>query len=124
MCLTNFRLTLLQPEPHVHLSAHRCRGDEAVLRLLPLVRAPGELAEAEVAARDQGAHPKVLGECERVAIVSVGLIEGIPAGGDIAEQAESPRLVVASTALAGNGQSSEGQWESVLEPVGESVRFS
>ena len=45
-------------------------------------------------------------------------------GGDLTEEAQGPRLVAALTALAGKGQRSPGDFESVLEPVGEDVRFA
>src|SRR5262249_3596283 len=50
------RLCLLQPVRHPHLAVHRRRGGEMLLRLLTLARAPVELAEAEVAVGDEGAH--------------------------------------------------------------------
>jgi hypothetical protein len=46
------------------------------------------------------------------------------AGGDLAEEAEGPRLVAALIALAGKGQGSPREFESILEPVGEDVRFA
>ena len=95
-----------------------------LLRLLALARAPVELAEAEVAVGDEGAHPELLGERERVTVVAVSVLRGIAAGGDLAEEAEGPRLVGALTALAGKGQGSPGEFESVLEPVGEDVRLA
>ena len=45
--LRHLRLRLLQPEPHVHLAAHRSRGSHVLVRLVALARAPVELAEAE-----------------------------------------------------------------------------
>jgi hypothetical protein len=87
-------------------------------------RAPVELAEAEVAVGDEGAHPELLGERKRLAIVALSVVRGIVAGGDLAEEAKGPRLVAALTALAGKGQGSPGAFESVLEPVSEDVRFA
>src|SRR5262249_2335644 len=49
-------LRLLQPVRHPHLAVHRRRGGEMLLRVLTLARAPGELAEAEVAVGDEGAQ--------------------------------------------------------------------
>ena len=94
------------------------------LRLLALARAPVELAEAEVAVGDEGAHAERLGEGERVAVVALRVLRGIAAGGDLAEEAEGPRLAAALIALAGKGQGSPGEFASVLEPVGEDVRFA
>jgi hypothetical protein len=53
-----FRLRLLQPVRHPHLAVHRRRGGEMLLGLLALVRAPVELAEAEVAVGDEGARSR------------------------------------------------------------------
>ena len=44
--------------------------------------------------------------------------------GDLAEEPEGPRLVAALTALAGKGQGSPGDFESVLELVGEDIRLA
>src|SRR5215470_16020835 len=62
--LSRLRLRLLQPVRHPHLAVHRRRGGEVLLRLLALARAPVELAEAEVAVGDEGAHGAGLGECQ------------------------------------------------------------
>ena len=95
-----------------------------LLRLLALASAPVELAEAEVAVGDERAHPELLGERERVTVMAVSVLRRIAAGGDLAEEAERPRFVGALTALAGKGQGSPGECESVLEPVGEDVRLA
>src|SRR2546427_4468948 len=47
---------LLQPVRHPHLAVHRRRGGEVLPRLLAFAGAPVELAEAEVAVSDEGAH--------------------------------------------------------------------
>jgi hypothetical protein len=73
---------------------------------------------------DEGAPPEFLGERERITIVAVSVLRGIAAGSDLAEEAESPRLVATLTALAGKGQGASGEFDSVLEPVGEGVRFA
>ena len=77
-----------------------------------------------MAVGDEGAHPEVLGERERVTVVAASVLRGIAVGGDLTEEAEGPRFVAALTALAGTGQGSPGEFESVLEPVGEDVRFA
>src|SRR5262249_15827909 len=58
------RLRLLLPVRHPHLAVHRRRGGEMRLRLLALARAPVELAEAEVAVGDEGAHAARLGKSQ------------------------------------------------------------
>src|SRR5439155_22581656 len=78
---------------------------------------------AEVAVGDEGVHPARLGERERVTVVTVSVLRRAAASGDLAEEPEGPRLVAALTALAGKGEGSPGECESVLEPVGEDVRL-
>jgi hypothetical protein len=56
-----------------------------LLHLLALARAPVELAEAEVAVGDEGAHPELLGERERSSTSTNASGEkrgecGVPAG--------------------------------------------
>jgi hypothetical protein len=92
--------------------------------LLALVHAPVELAEAEVAVGDEGAHAERLGEREGVTIAAGRVLRGIAVGGDLADEPKGPRLVAALTTFASKGQSSLGACESVLEPVGEEVRFA
>jgi hypothetical protein len=64
-----------------------------LLSLHALAGSPVEPAEAEVAVGDEGAHPQLLGERERVTVVAVSVLWGIAAGGDLAEETEGPRLV-------------------------------
>src|SRR5262249_1576439 len=52
------------------------------------------------------------------------VLRGIAASGDLTEEAMGPRLIGACTALAGKGQGSPGDCESVVEPVGEDVRVA
>src|SRR6266851_2959604 len=122
--LPHLRLRLLQPVRHAHLAVHRRRGGEVLLRLLASAGAPVELAEAEVAVCDERAHAELTGERQRLAVVAVSVLWGNAAGGDLSEEAEGPRLVAALTTLAGKGQRLPGEFESVLEPVGEDVRFA
>jgi hypothetical protein len=63
----HFCLDLLQPVRHAHLAVHRRRGGEVLPGLLALVRAVVELAEAEVAVGDEGAHAELVGEGQRFA---------------------------------------------------------
>ncbi len=59
-------------------------------RLLALARAQVELAEAEVAVGDEGAHAARLGERQRLAVVSLAAlgIELVGMGCDVAEQVQ------------------------------------
>ena len=77
-----------------------------------------------MAVGDDGAHLKVLSQGKRVTVVAVSVLRGIAAGGDLAEEPERPCLVGTLAALAGKGQGSPGEFERVLEPVGEGVRFA
>ena len=58
--------------------------------LLALARAPVELAEAEVAVGDEGAHAARLGERQRLAVVGLAAlgIEPVGMGRDVAEQVQ------------------------------------
>jgi hypothetical protein len=49
-------MRLFQPVRHPHLAVHRRRSGEMLQRLFALAHAPVELAEAEVAVGDEGAH--------------------------------------------------------------------
>src|SRR5215470_4356446 len=119
------RFRLLQPEPHVHLAVHRRRGREVLLCLLALARALVELAEAEVAVGDEGAHAARLGQRQRLAVVGLAAlrVEPIGMGRDVAEQvqrmgrgprvrrrileravAQAPRLVELAEQQAGTTQ--------------------
>src|SRR5262249_48344204 len=53
---SHLHLGLLQPVRHPHLAVHRRRGGVVLVRLLALARAPVELAAAEMAVGDKGAH--------------------------------------------------------------------
>ena len=124
MSAARLGLCLLQPEAHVHIAVQRYCGGEVLADLLLLLCTLIELAKAEVAVGDERAHPKPLGERERLTVVARSVVWVIVAGGDLAEEAKSPRLVAASTVLAGKAQGSPDAFESVVEPVGEDVRFA
>src|SRR5262245_25533643 len=58
------RLRLLQPEGHAHLAVHRRCCLTALLGFGRITRAPVQLAEAEVAVGDEGAHAEFLRHSE------------------------------------------------------------
>jgi hypothetical protein len=60
------------------------------LRLPPFACVSGELAEAEVAAGDEGAHAAWLGERQRLAVVGLAAlgIEPVGMGCDVAKQVQ------------------------------------
>jgi len=86
--LLHLRLRLFQPVRHVHLAVHRHCGSEVLSRLLTLACVSVELAEAEVAVGDEGAHAARLGESQRFSVLELGAvwIESVDMGCDIAEQ--------------------------------------
>src|SRR5262245_35438069 len=86
-CL-HLRLRLLQPVGHPHLAIHRRRVGEMRLRLLALAGAPVELAEAEVAVGDEGAHAARLGEGQGLAVMGLTplRIESFGVDCDVAEE--------------------------------------
>src|SRR5262245_20981814 len=86
---------LLQPVRHAHLAVHRRRGGEMLLRLLALARAAVELAEAEVAVGDEGAHGEVTSECQCLAVVDFRVL-GAAGQRDVAGEAEGVGLAGSS----------------------------
>src|SRR5262245_8412986 len=90
---------LLQPVRHSHLSVHRRRGGEMLLRLLVLVGAPVESGQAEVAVGDERAHAELIGQIESFAIQALRLVEigRRAAGGDVGENPQDPCLPAAGT---------------------------
>jgi signal transduction histidine kinase len=73
-----------------------------LLRLLALVRAPVELAEAEVAVGDEGAHAKVVGKRQRLAVRAFGGVAVLTGGRrDVTGEAECIGLAGPSLRPAG-----------------------
>jgi hypothetical protein len=68
------RLRLLQEEGHAHLAVHRQRGLEVFVGLRPVARSAVELAEAEVAMGDEGAHAELAGEGQALVVVAFGFL--------------------------------------------------
>src|SRR5262245_55077279 len=119
--LFQFCLHQLQPRAHAHVAVHRRRGDEMVASLLMLADVHGQLAETEVAVGDEGAHPELLSERERVTIVAVSVVRRIAASDGVAEEPQRPRLVAALTALAGKRQGSFGECDRILQLAGMEI---
>jgi hypothetical protein len=82
---------------------------------------PVQLAEAEVAVGDEGAHAELVGEHPGLAVVAIGRLDldGIGVTGNFGEETEGPRLIAALTALAGKGERPLGECTRVIEPAGE-----
>src|SRR5215813_10480452 len=74
-----------------------------LVRLLALVCAPVELAEAEVAVGDEGAHAEAVSGCEGLLVVCLGLRERdrVSLGDDFPQQPMDLRLVAALTVFTG-----------------------
>src|SRR5262245_31005523 len=95
---SHFRLRLPQPVRHTHLAIHRRSGAEMLPSLIAPIRAVVELAEAEVAVGDQGAHATRLSEGQRFAIVTFTAcgVEPVGMSCDVAQQVQrmgrAPRL--------------------------------
>src|SRR5262249_36880693 len=119
-------LRLLQPVRHPHLPVHRRRGGEVLLRLLPLVRTPAELAAANVAVGDGRAHPSRLGQRQRFAVVGLGLLElpTIRMRGDLSEKPQGPRFKPAFLPLARQLQSALGKPYCIFKSTGEQVTLA
>src|SRR5260370_21541236 len=117
LALTHPRLSLLQPKRHVHVEVHRRRGGEMLGGPLARARALVELAEAQVAMSDKGAHPEPFGQRERVAVVALSVLRRIAAGGNLAEEPEGPRFIGALATLARKGQGSPGPVHDGLPPL-------
>jgi hypothetical protein len=101
--LPQFRLRLLQPEPHVHLAVHRRGGREVLLGLLAVARAPVQLAEAEVAVGDQGAHAEFGSKRQCLAVVAFS-VRSAACRRDISGEAESVGLASPGPQPAGERQ--------------------
>src|SRR5262245_30202708 len=118
-------LRLLQPVRHPHLAVHRRRGGQVLLRLRALARATVELAKAEVAVGDEGAHSEFLGQRGGLAVARLGLIGigWIAARGDLAEEVQRPDLVSSFGPLAGEGEAPLARRDRVVGPGGNEIRL-
>ena len=69
-----------------------------------------------MAVRGERAKVDFLGERKGVAVVTLGLLQGIAAGGDLAKEVQGPHFVTALAVLRGQGQGSPDECESVVGP--------
>src|SRR5215475_7691105 len=116
------RVRLLQPKAHVHLAVHGRRGGEVILRFMWLARAPGNLAEAEVAVGDQRAHAELAGERQRLAVVASGIL-GAACRRDVTDEAEGVGLACPSPQPAGERQCLSGVAGGLVDPPGREVGY-
>jgi hypothetical protein len=77
-----------------------------LLGLLALVRAAVELAEAEVAVGDEGAHAEFFRHAESLPVMLLRVLQRrrLEAGGDVTEQVKGVGLEVARAPLAARRQ--------------------
>src|SRR5438552_14378919 len=100
---------------HLHLTVHRRRRAEMLMRLLALARAPGELAEAEVAVGDERAHAELAGERQRLAVVAFSVL-GAACRRDVTGEAEGVGLACPSPQPAGERQGGSGVAGGLVDP--------
>src|SRR6185503_14621164 len=103
-----FRRRALQPVRHPHLAVHRRRGGEVLLRLFSLAGALVELAEAEVAVGDEGAHTEFTSELRTTRPATSSRLGGRPCRNKKRTSRrwarEDPRLACACPATARGGR--------------------
>src|SRR5262249_4734221 len=63
-----------QPVAHPHAAVHRHREGEVLARPVAPAGAREKAAEAEVAVRHERAHPELLGQRERLAVVRLAAL--------------------------------------------------
>src|SRR5262245_4110148 len=105
--LPHRRLRLREIEAHVHLAVHRRSDGEVLVRLLPLSRAPEELAEAEVAVGDERAHAELAGEGQGLTVKGFRIL-GAACQGDVTGEAEGMALACSRPQPAGERQCLSG----------------
>src|SRR5438552_6187374 len=105
---------------HLHLTVHRRRRAEMLMRLLALARAPGELAEAEVAVGDERAHAELAGERQRLAVVAFSVL-GAACRRDITGEAEGVGLACPRPLAAGERQGFSAVAGGLVDPPSREV---
>src|SRR5262245_38466687 len=88
-----------------------------LLRPLALARAPVELAEAEGAMGDKGAHGELAGEGKRLSIVGVGVLDA-RGRRDVADEAEGVSLASSRSEPARQRQRLLGVAAGLVDPPG------
>src|SRR5262245_48390703 len=124
--LFHLRLRLLQPERHLHLAVHRRRGADMFLRLLAIARAPVELAEAEVAVGDEGAHAEIFGEGKGTTIRGFGMLRvcEISARAELTKKPQGIRLMSPLPEVAGESEGLAAKLACLLYAASQQIRFA
>src|SRR5262249_23313352 len=118
------RLSLGQPERHVHSAVQRDRSRQLSPGLLPLASSAIQRAETEPAVGHEQSHTEFLGQGEGLAVVMFGRLNlrGLLIGGDLPEEPEGPRFV--SPLLMGTGEGEgtlskmDGLWHAAGQQIG------
>src|SRR5262245_8759725 len=91
-----------------------------LLRLLGLACASGQLAEAEVAVGDEGAHAALAGERQRLAVGAFGVVRTLR-GRDVTREAERMGLAWPSPQPTGQRQRLADETGGLVNPPGREV---
>jgi hypothetical protein len=92
----------LQPEGHAHVLIELAGHGQLSLSVLAWPCTLMQQAEPTMAVGDQGTHPELLGQSQRVTVAPLSLGELLAIRREIPQEAECPRLV--SALLVGAGE--------------------
>jgi hypothetical protein len=117
------RLRLGQPEGHVHGAVQVDGGGEFGTGLRSPAKPGVEGAKTVVAVCLQQAHAKLLGQGKGLAVVSCGLLDfrGLTLGGNVAQEAQDPRLVPPFLVGLGELECLLGKGQRLLWAAGSSM---
>src|SRR5206468_12598928 len=118
MARPQFRLRLLQPKAHIHLTVHGGGGGQGLLRPCAVADTAVELAEAEVAVRDEGPQAEFVGQGHSLAVAFDRLnVERLLTRRDFCESPECPGLVATLVVLSGEIKSMPREGGCVSHPT-------
>src|SRR5262245_9758475 len=106
---------------HAHLAVHRHRSRKLIACLLAVAGAHGQLAEAEVAVRDERAHAELAGKSLGLAVVPERLV-ALANRSDGSRQAEGLGLASTSSQAAGERQCFSSVAGGFVYPSSQQVR--
>ena len=119
------RFGLGQPEGHVHGAIQLDGGRQLNASLLRLTSRGIEGAEAAVAVRHERAHAKFFGQGAGLLVMGCGVCNcrRLPLRRNVAEEAQSIRLVAALLVLAGLRQRPFGEGVCLLQVASQQLRL-